>query len=188
MRGQLTCIVSRIQGCRGKLEAYLKKLFQLKISRRNGTDCNDRFAQYHHQVLQFIFKNLRLDAAGYTAKDYSKAERAKHDEKSCSHCCAQICDMLLPYSILKETGPHKAYISICTSCLYNARCSQFNTNSSYLNTRVSARTGVPQPFAIQGTALVRTSSSFMFQCHGTSNKTYQLFFKPVQAARCQLTA
>ena len=75
-------MVQRVQGCRGKLQAYLKKLSQCQISLRNGTDCNDRFAQYHHQVLQFIFVNLGLDAAGCTAKDYSKAERVKHNKES----------------------------------------------------------------------------------------------------------
>lgn len=64
----------------------------------------------------------------------------------------------------------------------------FNTNSSHLNTRVSANTGVPMPSAIRGTGLVHSSSSFIFQCHGTPDKTYQLFFKPVQAAECWLTA
>lgn len=103
-RGQLTCMVQRVQSCKGKLKDYLKKLSQRKISHRNGTDCNERFAQYHQQVLQFIFINLRLDAAGCTAKDYSKAERAKHNKESSLLICAILLGFLWP-RIIESSVP-----------------------------------------------------------------------------------
>lgn len=58
-------------------------LIQYKISHSNGTDCNDRFAQYHHHhVLQMTFTNSRLDGVGCSAKDYCKAEGSKREEHS----------------------------------------------------------------------------------------------------------
>lgn len=123
-------MVQRVQGCKGKMKAYWKKLSYHKIRYRTGIDCNDRSVP--PSGIAVYFYSLKTPA-GCAAKHYSEAKKKK--KKSITISWAQIVNPCntAGFSVITH---HRVFSSCCNHTSYVLRkCmlrQQENCKATYL--------------------------------------------------------